>query len=61
LVMRKYAMLKGFDQCEKFLLDHPYLCCDSTTSYLTIEALNMAIEYRVSIDLCYFNNLLILG
>ncbi|KAI6184386.1 hypothetical protein M3Y97_00590500 [Aphelenchoides bicaudatus] len=45
-LMRKYAMLKGFEECEKFLLENSKLCCDFATSFLTIEALNMAIEQR---------------
>jgi len=45
-ILEKYALLKGFDQCEKFLLDNPHLCSEFATSWLTIEALNMAIECK---------------
>ncbi|KAI6226167.1 Hsp90 chaperone protein kinase-targeting subunit [Aphelenchoides fujianensis] len=45
-LLDKYARLKGFDQCEKFLLEHPHLCSEFATSYLTIEALNLAIDEK---------------
>ncbi|KAI6242965.1 Hsp90 chaperone protein kinase-targeting subunit [Aphelenchoides fujianensis] len=47
-LLDKYARLKGFDQCEKFLLEHPHLCSEFATSYLTIEALNLAIDEKES-------------
>jgi cell division cycle protein 37 len=43
-VLRKFASLSGFDKVEEFLLDHPYLASEYATSWLTIEALNHAIE-----------------
>lgn len=54
-LLRKYAVLKTFDQCEKYLLEYPHLCSEFATSYLTIEALNMAIERRVSFKFKSFN------
>lgn len=45
-LLRKYALLKNFDQCEKYLLEYPHLCSEFATSFLTIEALNLAIEQR---------------
>jgi cell division cycle protein 37 len=45
-LMKQYAMLDNFEQCEKFLLDHPHLASDYASSYITIEALNLAIEEK---------------
>jgi hypothetical protein len=59
-LLRKYAALKTFDQCEKYLLEYPHLCSEYATSFLTIEALNMAIERRVN-KLYYFQLLNFLG
>lgn len=47
-LMRKYATLTGFDQCEKFLFDNPDLCDYVTFGWLTVEALKLAKERRVS-------------
>lgn len=46
-LLQKYALLDGFDKCEEFLLEHPHLASDYAASYITIEALNLAIEYKV--------------
>jgi hypothetical protein len=54
--MCQYAMLKGFDQCEKFLLEHPHLCDYVTYHWLGAEAFKLAKEGRVSLVL---RNLLI--
>ncbi|KAH7706973.1 Hsp90 co-chaperone Cdc37 [Aphelenchoides avenae] len=45
-LLQKYALLDGFDKCEEFLLEHPHLASDYAASYITIEALNLAIEYK---------------
>jgi len=37
-------MIEGFKKLEEFLLDHPHLCSENSTNWLTIEALNMGIE-----------------
>ena len=46
-ILDKYALLDGFSQCEKYLLEYPFLCSEYATSYLTIEALNQAIDQNV--------------
>ncbi|CAD5216984.1 unnamed protein product [Bursaphelenchus xylophilus] len=43
-VMREYCQQNGFDKCEEFLLEHPYLASDFASSWITIEALNLAID-----------------
>ncbi|KAI6227872.1 Hsp90 chaperone protein kinase-targeting subunit [Aphelenchoides besseyi] len=52
----KYAKLKGFNQCEKFLLEHPHLSSEFATSYLTIEALNLAIDENYDEMALYASN-----
>uniref|UniRef100_A0A914YVD3 Hsp90 chaperone protein kinase-targeting subunit n=1 Tax=Panagrolaimus superbus TaxID=310955 RepID=A0A914YVD3_9BILA len=43
-ILRQFASLSGFDKVEEYLLDHPHLASEFATSWLTIEALNHAIE-----------------
>jgi Cdc37 Hsp90 binding domain len=40
--------VKTTGELEKMLLDHPHLSCDFTTTYLTMHALQMAIEEKWS-------------
>lgn len=42
--LKELSLLSGMDKVEAFLLDYPYLSSESTTNFLTIEALNLAIE-----------------
>lgn len=46
-IMRKYGAIRGFEKSEEFLLEHPHLCSEYCASFLTIEALNVAIEQKV--------------
>lgn len=46
--MREYAKLKDFDECEKFLLEHPQLCSYTSFGYLTVDAFKSANELQVS-------------
>ena len=48
-LMRKYGAIRGFEQSEAFLLEHSHLCSDYCASFLTIEALNLALEQDVSL------------
>lgn len=42
--LKELSMLNGMDKVETFLLDNPHLSSEHTTNFLTIEALNLAIE-----------------
>uniref|UniRef100_A0A914UT87 Hsp90 chaperone protein kinase-targeting subunit n=1 Tax=Plectus sambesii TaxID=2011161 RepID=A0A914UT87_9BILA len=44
--MKKYGQQRGFDASEKFLLDNPHLACDFTANYLTLECLNLGMEFK---------------
>lgn len=43
-VLKQFGALSGFAKVEEFLLDHPFLASEFATSWLTIEALNLAID-----------------
>ncbi|KAI1727800.1 cdc37 hsp90 binding domain-containing protein [Ditylenchus destructor] len=45
-LLKKFSSLSGFDQVEAFLLEHPHISSEYATNYLTIEALNLAIEEK---------------
>jgi hypothetical protein len=45
-LLKKYGQLRGLEQSEMFLLDHPHIASDFTASWLTIEALNHAIDHE---------------
>jgi hypothetical protein len=40
--------VKTTDELEKLLLEHPHLSCDFASTYLTMHALQMAIEEKWS-------------
>jgi len=48
-LLQKYGRTHGLDQSETFLLDNPHIASDFTASWLTIEALNHAIDEEESI------------
>jgi cell division cycle protein 37 len=47
-LLKKLALLEGFDRMEEHMLEHPHLASEFATNWLTIEALNYAIEENVS-------------
>lgn len=53
-LLNQYGRIKGFEKSEEFLLDHSHLCSDYAASYLTIEALNLAMEEKVSLLVLIF-------
>lgn len=42
-----FGGMHGLDESEKYLLEHPHLASDFTASWLTIQALNLAMEFEV--------------
>ncbi|KAH7727021.1 Hsp90 co-chaperone Cdc37 [Aphelenchoides avenae] len=46
-LIKQFAMLDQLDECENFLLEHPHLSSDYAASYITIEALNLAMLGKV--------------
>lgn len=46
-LIKQFAMLDQLDECENFLLEHPHLASDYAASYITIEALNLAMLGKV--------------
>lgn len=45
-LLTEFGALHGLEQSEKFLLEHPHLASDFTASWLTIQALNFAMEFE---------------
>lgn len=45
-LLKEFGALKGLDATERFLVEHPHLASDFTASFLTIEALNLAMEFK---------------
>lgn len=52
-LLDQLGRLEGFEATEKFLLENPQLASDFSANYLTIEALNCAMELKVSHFFCY--------
>lgn len=46
-VLQKMSLLDGFDALEDIMLEYPQLASEYATNWLTIEALNYAIEENV--------------
>lgn len=47
--IKEFGMLAKWDDCRKFLLEYPDLCCEETANYLTIWCLNLEIEEKGSL------------
>ncbi|PAV60763.1 hypothetical protein WR25_25428 [Diploscapter pachys] len=45
-LLQTYGKLHGLKASEEYLLEHPHLCSEYTANYLTIEALNLAIDNK---------------
>ncbi|KAL3077252.1 hypothetical protein niasHS_013241 [Heterodera schachtii] len=43
-LLHQLCVLDGFDKIEEFLLEHPQLASEYATNFLTVEALNYAID-----------------
>lgn len=42
--IKRFGMLSKWEDCKKFLMDEPNLCCEETANYLTLWCLNLEIE-----------------
>lgn len=47
--IKEFGMLAKWDDCKKFLLNEPNLCCEETANYLTLWCLNLEIEEKHSL------------
>ncbi|XGW11573.1 hypothetical protein V3C99_012785 [Haemonchus contortus] len=45
-LIQEYGRLKSLEESEEFILEHPHLASEYTANYLTIDALNLAIDYK---------------
>lgn len=46
-LLKEFGRLNNLESSEKFLLEHPHLASDFSASFLTIEALNLAVQLKV--------------
>lgn len=47
--IKEFGMLSKWEDCKKFLLNEPNLCCEETANYLTLWCLNLEIEEKHSL------------
>lgn len=47
--IKEFGMLSKWDDCKKFLLNEPNLCCEETANYLTLWCLNLEIDEKHSL------------
>lgn len=45
-LLKEFGRLNNLESSEKFLLEHPHLASDFSASFLTIEALNLAVQLK---------------
>uniref|UniRef100_A0A0R3RQX0 Hsp90 chaperone protein kinase-targeting subunit n=1 Tax=Elaeophora elaphi TaxID=1147741 RepID=A0A0R3RQX0_9BILA len=45
-LLKEFGAMHGLEVSEKYLLEHPHLASDFTASWLTIQALNLAMEFE---------------
>uniref|UniRef100_A0A0K0CSU3 Hsp90 chaperone protein kinase-targeting subunit n=1 Tax=Angiostrongylus cantonensis TaxID=6313 RepID=A0A0K0CSU3_ANGCA len=45
-LIQEYGRLNSLEESEEFILEHPHLASEYTANYLTIDALNLAIEHK---------------
>ncbi|VDN05383.1 unnamed protein product [Thelazia callipaeda] len=45
-LLKEFGAMHGLEESEKFLLEYPHLASDFTASWLTIQALNLAMEFE---------------
>jgi cell division cycle protein 37 len=44
--IKKFGMLRKYDDSQEFLLQHPYLTCEETANYLVIWCINLEVEEK---------------
>lgn len=47
--IKDFGMLSKWDDCKKFLIEDPNLCCEETANYLTLWCLNLELEEKHSL------------
>lgn len=47
--IKEFGMLSKWEDCKKFLMNDPNLCCEETANYLTLWCLNLEIEEKHSL------------
>lgn len=47
--IKEFGMLSKWDDCRKFLLNDPNLCCEETANYLTLWCLNLELDEKRSL------------
>lgn len=45
-LIQEYGKLNSLEESEEFILEHPHLASEYTANYLTIDALNLAIDHK---------------
>ena len=43
-LIKKFGMLKRYDDSQEFLLQNPHLTCEETANYLVIWCINLEVE-----------------
>lgn len=43
-LIKKFGMLKRYDDSQEFLIQHPHLTCEETANYLVIWCINLEVE-----------------
>ena len=52
-LVKKFGMLKRYDDSQEFLEEHKYLTCEETANYLVLWCINLEVEeVRVYICMC---------
>lgn len=47
--IQEFGLLAKWDDCKKFLMNNPDICCEETANYLTIWCLNLEIDNKSSL------------
>jgi cell division cycle protein 37 len=47
--MKKFGMLRKYDDSQEYLLQHPELTCEETANYLVIWCINLEVEEVCSV------------
>lgn len=45
-LIKKFGMLKRYDDSQEFLIQHPHLTCEETANYLVIWCINLEVEEK---------------
>ncbi|XP_067133636.1 hsp90 co-chaperone Cdc37 [Centruroides vittatus] len=45
-LLKKFGMLRKYDDSKRFLQDHPFLACEETANYLVMWCINLEVEEK---------------